>query len=144
MMEMELNELVRFIAYRYAAAGRIVHLNRMPVIDDLQRRRVIGECNGWQRLLFGMKDVDGRLRLAESASCADRRPVIGTSGARVTPGMALLGQCRRNARQEQSSDNPEQRRSADHGFLLRTVQHSVRMLASAGDEEPTAEIEFKL
>src|SRR5215469_12189022 len=120
MMEMKLNQLVGFIAYRYAAAGRVVHLNRMSVIDDLQWRRMIGECNGWQRLFFGMKDVEGRLRFAQSASCADFRPVIGASGTEVTPGMTLLGPCRREARQEQGSDNTEQRPSAEHGFLLRT------------------------
>src|SRR4029078_11009291 len=63
-----------------AAAGRVVDLNRVTVVDDVQRRGLIGELNRRKIGRLRRSDVDRRLRMARLAgaeSLVERAPVIG-------------------------------------------------------------------
>jgi hypothetical protein len=61
VMKMELDELIGFALDRYAAAGRVIHLDCVSVIDHLERGGMISELNRRQLLLLGVNNVDGGL-----------------------------------------------------------------------------------
>jgi hypothetical protein len=78
LVEVKLNELVAFALHRYETTRRIVDLDSVPIVDDLERRRLVLERDGGQSALLGdaVADVDGRLQFAQSA-----RAVVSSSAA---------------------------------------------------------------
>jgi hypothetical protein len=68
LVEMELDQRVRFAIDGDAVAGCVVDLNRVAVVDDFERRRLIIELDRC-KVLFRTLDVDRGLPLARLAGC---------------------------------------------------------------------------
>ena len=67
LVEVELHELVARPADVDPAARRVVHLDRVAVVDQLERRGLVVELDRRQVRRLGAADVDRRLDLAELA-----------------------------------------------------------------------------
>jgi hypothetical protein len=67
-VEVELDQLVARSADVDRAPGRVVHLDRVAVVDQLQRRGLVVELDRRQVGRLGAADVDRRLHLAELAA----------------------------------------------------------------------------
>ena len=124
---MELHEFVTRAAHVDRAASRVVDLDRMAVIDDLQCRRLVIEFDRGQVRGFCAANVDRRLQFAELAGAelgAERGPGRGTAVTFVAPVVAALGQ-RRSGRAERAQEaEPNQcRRQSVIDALLDSAGH---------------------
>jgi len=59
MMEVELFQSVGLVANRECAAGCVIDLYGVAIVDDVQRYGVVIELERWKVRLLGALDVDG-------------------------------------------------------------------------------------
>src|SRR6478672_6610358 len=88
MVEMELDELVLLLVQGDEAAGCVVDLNRVAVVDELERNGMIVEAELRQVGAFGIANVDGRLMstgLAGRVLRLEIAPVLRSGASLVTP-----------------------------------------------------------
>src|SRR5262245_64985293 len=88
MMEVKLLQLVACSADGDRTAGRVVDLDRMSVVDDMQRRGAVCEIYLRQVCRFRSPNVDGRLMLAQftgSKVLVELAPVARAFRAPVGP-----------------------------------------------------------
>src|SRR6267378_3452287 len=64
MMKMKLLQRVELLPHRQSAARRVIHLNGVTIIDDVERNGIVVELESRQLGLSGTPDIDGRLRFA--------------------------------------------------------------------------------
>ena len=91
LVEVELHELVARPADVDRAARRVVHLDRVAVVDHLERRGLVVELDRRQVRRLGAADVDGRLDLAELAGgerLIELAPLRGPAMLAVGPVLA--------------------------------------------------------
>src|SRR6185369_6195397 len=93
---MELFQGVLLVAHADGTSWRIVDHDRMTVIDDVQRRRLVVELNGPQVGLLWIANVNGGLVVSVFAGSeigAQVTPVAGALVSVVAPmaGLVCLG-----------------------------------------------------
>src|SRR5260370_10778992 len=94
MVEVKLDDLIFLPCYRNLASRRVVDLNGVAVVDDLQGRCLVVEFDRRQLSFFSAPDVDRRLfvsQLADSVFWTEIAPVFRTFRAGVGPLVALGG-----------------------------------------------------
>src|SRR5208282_98289 len=90
MVEVKLPQLIALASHGDKAARGVVHLHRMPVVDDAQGSGMVIELDGGQVGLFRIANVNRRLMLSNLASGVlplQVTPVLGALLPAVAPMM---------------------------------------------------------
>jgi hypothetical protein len=123
MVEMELDQRQRCSVDGDAAAGLVVDLDGVAIVDDLQRRKFVIKLYGSQLGRLSADDIDGGLALAGLTSGEiglKVAPVLGAFRSAVTPvrsiGLVLLRDC---GMRETERDAENERRCCDAGQTSR-------------------------
>src|SRR5208283_4021925 len=96
MVEVELHQLKPLPTQGDEAAGRNIHLDGVSVVDNLQRRRLVGKFDGREGGRLCAANVDGRLVLSNFALL-----VVGLEGCPMGgPGVAAVTPVRRFLRRD--------------------------------------------
>src|SRR6185369_9161306 len=120
LVEVKLHELVPLAFHGDRAARSVIHLDRVAVVDDLQRRRLVVENDGRKVALLCdcVLDVDRRLRLAGAAGLIfmlERGPLRGARRTLIAPMMLLVGVQKAGSHHRGcGSENGNATRSVDH------------------------------
>src|SRR5678815_4797560 len=114
LVKVKLHQLVLLVTDGDGAARLVVDLNGMPVIDDLELRRLVAEFDARKiRFLHTLvTDIDRRLGSAYAASVVvllQRCPVRGTARSRVAPMRCVVrGRYRETRHQRDASADDDQ------------------------------------
>jgi hypothetical protein len=69
-------------------AGRVIDLNRVTVVDDMERRPLIGELNRREIGCLGAPDINRGLvsaQLARTEGLVELAPMVGAVNAAIAP-----------------------------------------------------------
>src|SRR3974390_1821452 len=113
MMEVELCELVYFVADGESASRLVIDHDRVAIIDNAYRNSVVIEVQGRQIRFFGVSNVNWRLAVSVCAGGIGRiqfAPMLRIFGASVRPVRRMGFLCERCGRhnQETHSKNDHQ------------------------------------